>query len=246
MHTTDPPAGALVRTDSVGKVFRTGVTEVHALLDVAMEVHAGEFVAISGPSGCGKSTLLSILGLLDSPTSGEYYLGGRPVGTLGLDEWARVRGRGIGFVFQAFNVIGDLTAYENVELPPSYRPMLDAERQTRVWDTLERVGMADRANRYPSQLSGGQQQRIAVARAIVGGPLLLLADEPTGNMDSANGDAVMDLLAELHAEGVTIIMVTHDPRYMVVAEGPSAFSMGELCTRSGRGRVCGGQDVIRR
>jgi putative ABC transport system ATP-binding protein len=202
----------------VKKVFRVGTAETHALRDVSLEVHQGEYVAISGPSGCGKSTLLSILGLLDAPTTGEYHLGGRPVDLLGPDERALARGRQLGFVFQAFNLIGDLTAYENVELPLTYRDMSEAERKRRVWEALERVGMADRVNNYPSQLSGGQQQRVAVARAIAGRPLLLLADEPSGNLDSANGDAVMALLTELHGEGATIIMVTHDPRYADHAE----------------------------
>jgi putative ABC transport system ATP-binding protein len=218
MIATDSSTGALVRLDSVGKVFRAGTAETHALRDVSLDVQRGEYVAISGPSGCGKSTLLSILGLLDAPTDGEYHLGGSPVVSLGPDERALARGRGIGFIFQAFNLIGDLTAYENVELPLTYRDMPEAERQERVWESLERVGMADRVNHYPSQLSGGQQQRVAVARAIAGGPILLLADEPTGNLDSANGDAVMALLVELHAEGATIIMVTHDPRYAHHAE----------------------------
>ncbi len=218
VHATDSPTGPLVRLASVGKVFRSGTAETHALRDVSLEVHAGEYVAIAGPSGCGKSSLLAILGLLDAPTTGEYRLGGRSVDMLGPDERALARGRQIGFVFQAFNLIGDMTAYENVELPLTYRDMSEAERKRRVWEALERFGMVDRVNNYPSQLSGGQQQRVAVARAIAGEPLLLLADEPTGNLDSANGDAVMALLAELHAEGATIIMVTHDQRYADHAE----------------------------
>jgi putative ABC transport system ATP-binding protein len=213
MHAAGSPTGALVRLDAVTKVFRAGVTETHALRDIDLHVFRGEYVAIAGPSGCGKSTLLAILGLLDVPTSGAYHLGGTPVAALGPDERALARGRQIGFVFQSFNLIGDLTAYENVELPLTYRKMPEEERKGRAWDALERVGMADRMNHFPSQLSGGQQQRVAVARAIAGGPLLLLADEPTGNLDSATGDAVMALLADLHAEGTTIILVTHDPRY---------------------------------
>ncbi|PYS09072.1 MAG: ABC transporter ATP-binding protein [Acidobacteria bacterium] len=173
----------------------------------------GEFVSISGPSGCGKSTLLSIVGLLDSPTAGSYELNGKPVQDLSMSERARVRNREIGFIFQAFNLIGDLTVYENVELPLTYRGMLSSERKKRVIESLEKVGMAHRMKHYPSQLSGGQQQRVAVARALGGRPSILLADEPTGNLDSANGEAVMDLLRELHREGATICMVTHDPRY---------------------------------
>lgn len=218
MHTTANSRGELLRLDSVGKVFRAGTTETHALREVSLAVEKGDFLGISGPSGSGKSTLLSILGLLDVPTTGEYHLGGRPVDSLGPDERALVRGCQIGFVFQGFNLIGDLTVYENVELPLRYRRMPEAERKRLVSEALERVGMMDRLNNHPSHLSGGEQQRVAVARAIAGGPLLLLADEPTGNLDSANGDAVMTLLTELHAEGATIIMVTHDPRYADRAE----------------------------
>jgi putative ABC transport system ATP-binding protein len=203
----------LVRIDAVSRLFRAGEASTRGLAGVSLEVHAGEYVAISGPSGCGKSTLLAILGLLDAPTSGEYHLGGRPVTSLAADERARVRGREIGFVFQSFNLIGDLSVYDNVELPLTYRKKPGAERRERVLDALARVGMENRADDYPGQLSGGQQQRIAVARAVAGQPRLLLADEPTGNLDSANGEAVMTLLSELHAEGTTIVMVTHDPRY---------------------------------
>jgi putative ABC transport system ATP-binding protein len=203
----------LARLDSVSKLFRVGEAETRGLAGVSLEIHAGEYVAVSGPSGCGKSTLLAILGMLDAPTSGEYHLGDRPVAALGADERARVRGREIGFVFQSFNLIGDLTVYENVDLPLTYREISGAERRERVLDALERVGMGDRAEDFPGQLSGGQQQRIAVARAIVGRPRLLLADEPTGNLDSANGEVVMALLSDLHAEGAAIVMVTHDSRY---------------------------------
>jgi putative ABC transport system ATP-binding protein len=213
MNLTRSTNTPLVRLDSVSRLFRAGEAETRGLAGVSLEVHAGEYVAISGPSGCGKSTLLAILGLLDAPTSGEYHLGGRAVASLGADERARVRGREIGSVFQAFNLIGDLTVYDNVDLPLTYREISGAERRERVRDALSRVGMEERAEDFPGQLSGGQQQRIAVARAIVGQPRLLLADEPTGNLDSANGEAVMSLLAELHAEGATIVMVTHDPRY---------------------------------
>ncbi len=210
--------GTLIHLDSLGKVFYTEEVETHALSDIRLEIHGGEFVSIAGPSGCGKTTLLSIVGLLDSPTSGRYVLDGDPIEHLTQSARARIRNRTIGFIFQAFNLIGDLTVYENVELPLTYRAMGNAERKDRVHDALERVGMTHRIRHYPSQLSGGQQQRVAVARAIVGGPLILLADEPTGNLDSKNGQAVMELLSELHQEGATICMVTHDPRYAHLAE----------------------------
>jgi putative ABC transport system ATP-binding protein len=203
----------VIQLEDVTKVFLTDEVETHALSSVRLQIERGEFVAISGPSGCGKSTMLSILGLLDSPTSGHYTLNGRPVQSLTMGERARVRNREIGFIFQAFNLIGDLTVYENVELPLTYRGMLSSERKKRVMDALEKVGMAHRMKHYPSQLSGGQQQRVAVARALGGAPSILLADEPTGNLDSKNGEAVMELLRELHQEGATICMVTHDPRY---------------------------------
>jgi putative ABC transport system ATP-binding protein len=203
----------LLKLDGVTKVFFTDEVETHALSDVNMEVARGEYLSIAGPSGCGKSTLLSILGLLDSPTRGTYLLNGRSVADLPPSERARVRNREIGFIFQSFNLIGDLTVFENVELPLTYRGMRSAERRQRVEAALERVGMAHRAKHLPSQLSGGQQQRVAVARAVAGEPLILLADEPTGNLDSKSGEAVMQLLAELHAGGATICMVTHDPRY---------------------------------
>ncbi|PYV87863.1 MAG: ABC transporter ATP-binding protein [Acidobacteria bacterium] len=203
----------LIRMDNVTKVFFTEEVETHALSGVHMEIKNGEYVSIAGPSGCGKSTLLSILGLLDSPTEGSYWLDGKPVEGLKMSERARYRNRGIGFIFQSFNLIGDLTVYENVELPLTYRGMRAAERKQRVNEALEKVGMAHRAKHLPSQLSGGQQQRVAVARAVVGQPLILLADEPTGNLDSRNSEAVMDLLSDLHRGGATICMVTHDPRY---------------------------------
>jgi putative ABC transport system ATP-binding protein len=203
----------LLRMDSVTKVFYTDEVETHALAGIHLEINQGDYVSIAGPSGCGKSTLLSILGLLDSPTEGSYQLNGKPVQGLSLSERARIRNREIGFIFQSFNLIGDLTVYENVELPLTYRGMSSAERKKRVNAALEKVGMAHRAKHLPSQLSGGQQQRVAVARAVVGDPLILLADEPTGNLDSTNGEAVMDLLRELHRGGATICMVTHDPRF---------------------------------
>ena len=203
----------LIRLASLRKVFYTDEVETHALSDIHLEVRPGEYVAISGPSGCGKTTLLSILGLLDSPTDGEYQLDGQPVANLSAAERARIRNRQIGFIFQAFNLIGDLTVFENVELPLTYRGLSAAERKQRVHSALEKVGMAHRVKHYPSQLSGGQQQRVAVARAVAGDPLILLADEPTGNLDSSNGEAVMELLRELHRGGATICMVTHDARY---------------------------------
>ncbi|MCI0338268.1 MAG: ABC transporter ATP-binding protein [Acidobacteria bacterium] len=203
----------LLRMEGVTKVFYTDEVETHALSGVHLEIGQGEYVSIAGPSGCGKSTLLSILGLLDSPTEGSYYLNSKPVQGLNLSERARIRNREIGFIFQSFNLIGDLTVYENVELPLTYRGMSSAERKLRVTAALERVGMAHRAKHLPSQLSGGQQQRVAVARAVGGEPLILLADEPTGNLDSVNGEAVMELLRELHRGGATICMVTHDPRF---------------------------------
>jgi putative ABC transport system ATP-binding protein len=204
---------ALIRLDGVKKVFFTDEVETHALAGIHLEIKKGEYIAIAGPSGCGKSTLLSILGLLDSPTEGRYVLNGKDVANLPLSERARTRNREIGFVFQSFNLIGDLTVYENVELPLTYRGMKAADRKVRVLEALEKVGMAHRAKHLPSQLSGGQQQRVAVARAVAGHPSILLADEPTGNLDSKNGEAVMELLRELHREGATICMVTHDPRY---------------------------------
>jgi putative ABC transport system ATP-binding protein len=208
----------LIRLQDVSKVFLTEDVETHALSGVQMEIGKGEWVAIAGPSGCGKTTLLSILGLLDSPTGGTYLLGGEPVSGLSAAERARIRNREIGFIFQAFNLIGDLTVRENVELPLTYRDMPGAERRRRVEEALEKVGMGHRMNHFPSQLSGGQQQRVAVARAIAGTPAVLLADEPTGNLDSANSEQVMALLHELHGEGATICMVTHDPRYADHAE----------------------------
>jgi putative ABC transport system ATP-binding protein len=203
----------LIRLDAVTKVFYTDEVETHALGGIHLEITRGEYVSIAGPSGCGKSTLLSIFGLLDTPTAGEYWLNGRPVANLTMVERARTRNREIGFIFQNFNLIGDLTVFDNVELPLTYRGMRPAERRERVTAALERVGMAHRAKHYPSQLSGGQQQRVAVARAVGGDPSILLADEPTGNLDSRNGEVVMELLRELHRGGATICMVTHDPRY---------------------------------
>ena len=203
----------LLRLEDVRKVFYTEEVETHALSGVHLEIARGEFVSISGPSGCGKSTLLSILGLLDTPSDGLYWLDGKPVQSLGFADRARIRNREIGFIFQSFNLIGDLTVFENVELPLTYRGMPASERKRRVGEALERVSMAHRSKHLPSQLSGGQQQRVAVARALAGDPLILLADEPTGNLDSSNGEAVMELLKDLHGMGSTICMVTHDPRF---------------------------------
>ena len=203
----------VIKLKDLTKVFATDEVETHALSNVSLDIARGEYVSIGGPSGCGKSTLLSILGLLDSPTGGAYELNNRPVAELPASERARVRNREIGFIFQSFNLIGDLTVFENVELPLTYRGMRPAERRQRVTEALERVGMAHRAKHLPSQLSGGQQQRVAVARAVAGEPVILLADEPTGNLDSKSGEAVMELLGELHRAGATICMVTHDPRY---------------------------------
>jgi putative ABC transport system ATP-binding protein len=219
-----------LKLDSVTKVFLTDEVETHALAGVHMEIGKGEYVSINGPSGCGKSTLLSILGLLDSPSNGQYLLNSRPVADLPAAERARVRNREIGFIFQSFNLIGDLSVFENVELPLTYRGMRPAERKERVASSLERVGMAHRAKHLPSQLSGGQQQRVAVARAVAGEPLILLADEPTGNLDSKSGEAVMGLLKELHQAGATICMVTHDPRYAAHADRGIHLFDGKVVT----------------
>ena len=206
-------AQSLIQLTAVSKIFETDEVETHALSDVDLEIHSGEYVSISGPSGCGKTTLLSILGLLDSPSRGMYSLDQRPVGDLSPAQRARVRSQQIGFIFQSFNLIGDLSVYDNVELPLTYQGVPTRERREKVESALERVQMSHRAKHMPSQLSGGQQQRVAVARAVVGDPLILLADEPTGNLDSANGEQVMDLMHQLHKGGSTICMVTHDPRY---------------------------------
>jgi putative ABC transport system ATP-binding protein len=205
--------GALIKLAGVNKIFYTDEMETHALSDIHLEIKQGDYVAIAGPSGCGKSTLLSLIGLLDSPTNGEYSIKGESVAKLSVADRCRIRNREIGFIFQAFNLIGDLSVYQNVELPLTFRDMESAERKKRVQKALERVEMAHRMKHYPAQLSGGQQQRVAVARALVGAPAILLADEPTGNLDSKNGEAVMGLLRELHGGGATICMVTHDERY---------------------------------
>ena len=209
---------ALIRMENIKKVFLTDEVETHALAEISLEIKRGEYVCIAGPSGCGKSTLLSILGLLDSPTEGSYTLNGQAVASLDFARRARIRNREVGFIFQSFNLIGDLTVFENVKLPLTYRGMTSTERKQRVQEALEKVGMGHRTRHYPAQLSGGQQQRVAVARALGGKPAILLADEPTGNLDSKNGEAVMQLLKELHLEGATICMVTHDLRFEKHAE----------------------------
>jgi putative ABC transport system ATP-binding protein len=229
----------LIRLEGVTKVFLTDEMETHALAGVHLEIKKGEYFSIAGPSGCGKSTLLSILGLLDSPTDGKYILNGQPVESLKPSERARIRNREIGFVFQAFNLIGDLTVYENVELPLTYRGMPWSERKKRVQNALERVEMAHRMKHYPAQLSGGQQQRVAVARALVGDPLILLADEPTGNLDSKNGEAVMSLMRELHRGGATICMVTHDPRYAAYSDRSIHLFDGRVVEESAEGQMAG-------
>jgi putative ABC transport system ATP-binding protein len=208
----------VIKLEGVTRIFSSDGIDTRALSDINLEIRHGDYLAVAGPSGCGKSTLLSILGLFDSPTEGRYLLKGQPVQQLSCDDQARIRNREIGFVFQSFNLIGDLTVYENVELPLTYRGMPASERKRRVVESLEKVVMTHRMKHYPSQLSGGQQQRVAVARALGGQPSILLADEPTGNLDSHNGEAVMELLRELHREGSTICMVTHDPRYASYAD----------------------------
>ena len=210
---------ALISLRDVGKVYLTEDVETHALSGIHLDIHKGEYISISGPSGCGKSTLLAILGLLDTPTNGSYDINSRPVAAIGANERAKIRNKEIGFIFQAFNLIGDLTVFENVELPLTYRTGLNkSERRMKAQEALDRVGMAHRLKHYPSQLSGGQQQRVAVARALVGDPSILLADEPTGNLDSKNGEAVMLLLDQLHESGATICVVTHDTRYADFAD----------------------------
>ena len=223
----------LIKMQSLKKIFFTEEVETHALVGIHLEIHKGEFVAIGGPSGCGKSTLLSIIGLLDSPTDGEYFLSTQPVASLSVTERTRLRNREIGFIFQSYNLIGDLTVYENVELPLTYRSMAGSERKERVEKALEKVDMVHRMKHYPAQLSGGQQQRVAVARSVVGDPLILLADEPTGNLDSRNGKAVMKLLGDLHQSGATICMVTHDPRYAQHADHTVQLFDGQIVDETG-------------
>ena len=224
-------SSSLIVLRDITKIFLTDEIETHALSNISFDIKQGEYVSIAGPSGCGKSTLLAILGLLDTPTGGSYLLKGRPVGDLSLAERARVRNREIGFVFQSFNLIGDLDVFHNVELPLTYRDMPAPQRAERVRAALERVGMGHRAKHFPSQLSGGQQQRVAVARAVAGEPAILLADEPTGNLDSRSGEAVMQLLDDLHRQGSTICMVTHDARYAGHADRAVHLFDGALVDR---------------
>ncbi len=224
--------GALIKLEGITKIFHADEVETHALSNVDLEIRKGEYVAISGPSGCGKSTLLSILGLLDSPTAGKYWLDGKPVGDISVSEQARIRNCEIGFIFQAFNLIGELSVYENVELPLTYRGMASTERRRTVEQALRRVGLETRTRHYPAQLSGGQQQRAAVARALAGEPFILLADEPTGNLDSKSGKSVMNLLGELHSEGATICLVTHDPEYAEFAERTIHLLDGRIVDQS--------------
>jgi putative ABC transport system ATP-binding protein len=228
--------GAMIKLDGVNKVFYTDEVETHALADIHLEIKQGEYLAIAGPSGCGKSTLLSLIGLLDSPTNGEYSIKGESVARLTVADRCRIRNREIGFIFQAFNLIGDLSVYQNVELPLTFRDMDSAERKKRVQEALERVEMAHRTKHFPAQLSGGQQQRVAVARALVGAPAILLADEPTGNLDSKNGEAVMGLLRDLHTGGATICMVTHDERYAHHAERTVHLFDGRIVQETTSGR----------
>ena len=215
MSSTD----SLIKLENIKKLFLTDELETHALAGIQLDIKEGDYISISGPSGCGKSTMLAILGLLDVPTEGNFYLRGQEVSKLTYKERSIIRNREIGFIFQAFNLIGDMNVFQNVELPLTFRnDISSADRKERVLEALEKVGMAHRVKHYPAQLSGGQQQRIAVARALVGKPSILLADEPTGNLDSRNGEAVMSLMSELHANGSTICMVTHDPRYAEYAD----------------------------
>lgn len=225
---------SIIKLVGLSKIFHTDDIETHALSGIDLEVRKSEFVAISGPSGCGKSTLLSLLGLLDTPTGGEYFLNGSHVESLSFSQRARIRNREIGFIFQSFNLIGDLTIVENVELPLKYRHMAAGERKDRVASALEKVDMSHRMKHYPAQLSGGQQQRVAVARALAGDPAILLADEPTGNLDSRNGEAVMNLLSGLHAEGSTIVMVTHNPDFFDYTERVVQLRDGRLVKEPSR------------
>ncbi len=233
METSQNGRDSLIHLEGVTKVFVTDEVETHALAGIHLNIRRGEYVSIAGPSGCGKSTLLAILGLLDTPSGGSYTLNNQPVANLKMQERARIRNREIGFIFQAFNLIGDLNVYENVELPLTYRGMPSSERKKAVMDALEKVGMSHRVKHYPSQLSGGQQQRVAVARALAGSPSVLLADEPTGNLDSVNGEAVMGLLKDLHSNGATIVMVTHDPRYASFADHTIHMFDGRIVEETG-------------
>jgi putative ABC transport system ATP-binding protein len=231
-HLVAGPPPTLLELQGIRKVFLTDEVETHALSDVHLAVKKGEWLAIVGPSGSGKTTLLALLGLLDTASAGTFLLDGKPVQDLSPADRAHVRNKHIGFIFQSFNLIGDLTVFENVELPLTYRGMAPDQRKKRVEQALERVGMSHRARHMPGQLSGGQQQRVAVARAVAGDPLILLADEPTGNLDSKNGQAVMKLLRELHQSGSTLIMVTHDPAYARLASRTVTLFDGRIVDES--------------
>ncbi|MCG8415663.1 MAG: ABC transporter ATP-binding protein [Pseudomonadales bacterium] len=220
---------SLIQLEGIQKIFFTDEIETWALDEIHLKISEGEYVSIAGPSGCGKSTLLSVMGLLNSSTDGQYFLDGEDVASLNSSEQARVRNRQIGFIFQAFNLIGDMTVFENVELPLTYRKELKRkERKEKVQEALEKVDMAHRMKHFPSQLSGGQQQRVAIARALTGDPKVLLADEPTGNLDSKNAQIVMDLLGDLHKQGSTICMVTHDPRSALQAQRQITLFDGKI------------------
>jgi putative ABC transport system ATP-binding protein len=223
----------VIHMQGITRVFRNGNIDAQVLNGIDLEINTGEYVSIIGPSGCGKSTLLAIMGLMDSPTEGVYHFNGKPVQSLNPSARAAIRNQEIGFVFQNFNLIGDMSVFENIEQPLSYQKMKSAQRKERVNEALMQVGMIDRANRRPSQLSGGEQQRVAVARALVGKPQILLADEPTGNLDSANGEAIMKMLRELHQKGTTICMVTHDPRFVHMADKLVHMLDGKLVKTEG-------------
>jgi putative ABC transport system ATP-binding protein len=217
-----------IELGSVSKTYRSNEVETHVLRDITLTVERGEYLAVEGPSGCGKSTLLSIVGLLDVPSRGYYLLNGRGVNDLTSAMRTKLRNREIGFIFQNFNLIGDLNVFENVELPLTYRGLRANERKSRVASVIERLGVGYCAHRFPAQLSGGEQQRVAVARAVVGAPSAILADEPTGNLDSSHGEEVMQLLSDLHRDGSTIILVTHDPRFATCADRVATLLDGVL------------------
>ncbi|MDB5976360.1 MAG: transporter ATP-binding protein [Nevskia sp.] len=208
----------MLKMTHLAKVYRTEVVETYALRDLSLNVREGEFVAVTGPSGSGKTTFLNVAGLLETPTGGQYHLDGEDVSKLGDDARSRIRNEKIGFIFQAFNLIPDLNVFDNIDVPLRYRRMNGAERKKRIGEALERVGLSARARHYPAELSGGQQQRVAIARALAGTPRLLLADEPTGNLDTQMARGVLELLEGIHRDGATIVMVTHDPELAVRAQ----------------------------